>query len=332
MLPIAALIASLLPSAAFAADGISACAAALQFDTTIVEQNYLAKLSILNVVTSSNYEESKKNYGASIPGYFGGNFDDFQKKRADITQTLALDSSISSQSNFFQRVLSPAGAKAYSDCVAAVTPAPLRAYISSGQRSEFVAVTVVSGGTGNSMIKLDIIFPDYIQRLTNPKVLTAGSSQTLLFKSPVNRPFLVIFNGEEATSGTSYSPTTIEMPAYVEYRLVNSYRELTSKGVCGAGGGGSTAGSPLRESVYFSAPSGYKLMPETLILSERRVTGLNNAGDPSWAWTKQPNSDRPDTMRGDPSPCDGVSPHTQSRVEYHFNIRAVSQSITKVGS
>ena len=319
-------------SPALAADGISSCAAALQFDTSIVEQNFLAKLSILNLVTSSNYDESKKNYGASIPGYFGGSFDDFQQKRADLSQTLALDSSVSSQSNFYQRVLSPAGAKVYSDCVHAVTREPLRAYISSGQRSEFVAITIVSGDPGNSVIKLNIIAPDYIQRLTEPKVLTSGSSQTLLFKSPLNRPFLVIINGENSVSGTSYSPATIEMPPYVEYRLVSNFQTLTSLGVCGAGGHGSTAGSPLRESAYFAAPVGYKLMPETLTLSERRVTGLNNAGDPSWTWTKQPNNDRPASMRGDPSACDGVSPHTQSRVEYHFSINAVTQSVTKVGN
>lgn len=326
------IIGSFYNMAALANDGVSACSAALQFDSIIVEQNYLAKLSILNIVTSSNYEEAKKNYSASIPGYFSGTFDDFQKKRADLTQTISIDSSISSQSNFYQRVLSPAGAKAYSDCIAAVTREPLRAYISSGQRSEFVAVTVVSGGTGKSAIKLNIITPDYIQNLTVPEILSPGSSQTLLFKSPITRAFLVIINGEDTASGTSYSPTTIEMPPYIEYRSVDIYKDVTAMGVCGAGGGGNTSGSPLRQSAYFSAPPGYKLMPETLVLRERRATGLDNAGDPSWAWIKQPDNDRPITMRGDPSLCDGVSPHTQSRVEYHFNIRAVTQSVTKVGS
>jgi hypothetical protein len=311
---------------------VGSCADALQFDQIEISQNFAAKLSVLDLVNLSNYEQFKKNLSATVPGYFNGNFSEFSERRDEFRRSFKLDSSTQLSSNFFQRTLSSAGAEAYGKCVAAASKVPLFAYVSSGHRSEYVSVTIISNLAGNSKLKISIVLPDYIRKLSDPEPLLSGSKTTVFFQAPLGKPFLVNFNGADEISGASYSSDTLEIPPYVEFKETSQFRDYTAIGRCGAGGNGSTTGSPLRESVYFAAEAGYKLMPETVTLkSKTHAGGQSIVRDPSWTWTRMPNqSERPDTMRGDPDSCEGSSPHTQAIAVYQFSIRAVSRIIAKV--
>jgi hypothetical protein len=298
------------------------CEAALQFDTVSLQQNYLAKLALLNVVNQSNYEETKQNLGASVPGYFTGSFDDFAKKRNDFQQTLSIDQTAQFDSNYYQRVLSPTGAKAFADCMAHKTGAPLVAYIATGQRSSTVAITIRSNAPGTNKIKVSLAAPDYIKILSGDFELAAASAKTVFVQAPLDKPFLVAVNATDGSNGADYTVPPLEMPPYVQVVSNREFASVTGTAVCGAGGFGSTAANYQPTDVYMNAPTGYRMLPDTLRITARRVVGGPGLSrDPIFVWTKQPSgSAEPVVMIGHPTQCDGVSGHTQGHTAYDFAV------------
>lgn len=310
----------------------TSCEAALQFDTVSVQQNYLAKLAVLNVVTQSNYEETKQNFGATVPGYFGGSFEDFAKKRSEFQQSLSIDQTVQFDSNYVQRVLSPAGAKAFSECVAIQTGAPLVAYISSGQRSTVVAVTVRRNAPGNNKVKVSISAPDYIKVLSGEFELTAGSAKTIFLQAPLDKPFIVAINASDAANGADYTVAPLEMPPYVQIVSRREFATVTGTAVCGAGGFGSTAANYQPTDVYMNAQTGYHMLPDTLRITARRVVGGPGLSrDPVFVWDRRPaGSAEPVVMVGHPTQCDGNSGHTQGHTAYDFAVDSYHEVLTVV--
>lgn len=308
------------------------CEAALQFDTTVIEQNYLGRLAILNVVNSSNFEEAQKNYGAKIPGYFDGNFSEFSQKRAEFSQTLNVDQSIKSDSTYVQRVLSPAGAKAFADCLARTSGDPFVAWISSGQRSTSVAVSIRNGRAGNGGVKVTFDLPDYIKSFSSPFELSNGSTKTIIFQAPLDKPFLVILNAEDATTTAAYTVPPLEMAPYVQMVSKKEYATVRGVAVCGAGGHGSTAGNYAPTDVYLTAANGYRLLPDTLTITGRSVIGGPGLSrDPVFVWDKRPaDTSFPTTMVGHPTQCEGNSGHTQGHTAYDFEVNSFREVVTKV--
>ena len=309
----------------------ASCEAALQFDTVSLQQNYLAKLALLNQVTQSNYEETKQNFAASVPGYFGGSFDDFAKKRNEFQQSLSIDQTVQFDSNYVQRVLSPAGAKAFSDCIAKQTGAPLVAYISSGQRSPVVAVTIRRYTPGNT-IKVSISAPDYIKVLSGEFDLTAASAKTVFLQAPLDKPFIAAVNASDAVTGASYTVDPLEMPPYVQVRSRRESATVTGTAVCGAGGHGSTAANYQPTDVYMTAQTGYRMLPDTLRITARRVVGGPGLSrDPVFVWERRPaGSTEPLVMVGHPTQCDGSSGHTQGHTAYDFAVDSYREVLTVV--
>ena len=310
----------------------TSCEAALQFDTVSVQQNYLGKLAVLNVVTQSNYEETKQNFGASVPGYFGGSFEDFAKKRSELQQSLSIDQTVQFDSNYVQRVLSPAGAKAFSDCVAIQTGAPLVAYISSGQRSPVVAVTVRRYAPGNNKVKVSISAPDYITVNSGEFELSSGSAKTVFLQAPLDKPFIAVVNASDAANGADYTVDPLEMPPYVQIVSKRVFATVTGTAVCGAGGFGSTAANYQPTDVYMNALTGYRMLPDTLRITARRVVGGPGLSrDPIFVWERRPaGSAEPVVMVGHPTQCDGNSGHTQGHTAYDFAVDSYHDVFTVV--
>ncbi len=308
------------------------CEAALQFDTVSLQQNYLAKLALLNVVTQSNYEEAKKNYSASVPGYFGGSFDDFAKKRSELTQSLSIDQTTQFDSTYVQRVLSPTGAEAFAKCIATKNGYPLVAWIASGQRSPSVAITIRRNAPGNSKIRISVSAPDYI-KVMNPEFdLTAASAKTIFVQAPLDKPFLLAINGSDAMTGADYTVPPIEMPPFVQLVSRREYAAVTGRAVCGAGGHGSTTANYSPTDVYLSAQTGYRLLPATLRITGRAVIGGPGlVRDPEFEWRSQPNgSSEPNVLIGHPKQCEGNSGHTQGHTAYDFSVDSYREVISKV--
>lgn len=308
------------------------CEAALQFDNVSLQQNYLAKLALLNVVNQSNYEETKRNFAASVPGYFGGSFDDFAKKRNDFQQSLSIDQTVQFDSNYVQRVLSPAGAKAFSDCMAAKSRAPLVAYISSGQRSSVVAVAVRNNAAGRNNMKVSISAPDYIKVLSGEFELSPGSAKTVFLQAPLDKPFIAVVNASDAVSGAGYTVDPLEMPPYVQIRSQREFATVTGTAVCGAGGFGSTAANYQPTDVYMNAQTGYRMLPDTLRITARKVIGGPGLSrDPIFVWEHRPaGSTEPLVMVGHPTQCDGLSGDTQGHTAYDFAVDSYHDVLTVV--
>ena len=97
-------------------------------------------------------------------------------------------------------------------------------------------------------------------------------------------------------------------------------------GMCGAGGNGSTAGSPMRSNANFAAPAGYALDPSSVHLVKREKPSgwqYGLARDPQFTWTRLPeDAEFPRTMVGTPGPCEGENGHTQGRVDFTWEIQA----------
>lgn len=298
------------------------CEAALQFDTVSLQQNYLAKLALLNVVNQSNYEETKQNFGASVPGYFSGSFDDFAKKRNEFQQTLSVDQTVQFDSNYYQRVLSPAGAKAFAECMASKNGAALVAYIATGQRSSTVAITVRRNVPGNNRIKVSLAAPDYIKVLSGEFELSAGSAKTVFVQAPLDKPFLLVVNATDAGNGADYTVPPLEMPPYVQVVAQRQFATVTGTAVCGAGGHGSTSANYQPTDVYMNAQTGYRMLPDTLRITARRIVGGPGLSrDPLFLWDKRPaGSPEPVVMVGHPTQCDGMSGHTQGHTAYDFAV------------
>lgn len=307
------------------------CEAALQFDSTVIEQNYLGKLSIMNVINQSNFEEAKKNYGAKIPGYFDGTFSDFSQKRSEFSQSLNIDQSVKSDTTYVQRVLSPAGAKAFAECVAKTTGEPLVAWISSGQRSPNVAVAIRNGRAGNGSVKVSFDMPGHITASTDQLELSNGSTRTVIFQSPLEKPFLVVINADDSANSASYSVPPLEMPPYVQMVSKREYQAVRGTAICGAGGFGNTAGNYSPTDGYLNALSGYRLLPETLsIVSRKVIGGPGLSGDPVFIWTNKPTgASNPTAMVGHPTQCNGNSPHTQGHTAYDFEVSSFRDVISK---
>lgn len=316
------------PSPAWAAS----CEAALQFDTVSLQQNYLAKLALLNQVTRSNYEETKQSFAASVPGYFTGSFDDFAEKRNEFQQSLSIDQTVQFDSNYVQRVLSPAGAKAFSDCVVAQTNPALAAYISSGQRSPIVAVTIRRNAPGNTPIKVSVSAPDYIKVLSGEFDLTAASAKTVFLQAPLDKPFIAVVNASDAVTGADYTVAPLEMPPYVQILARREFATVTGTAVCGAGGHGSTAANYHPTDVYLNAQTGYRIQPDTLRITARRVVGGPGLSrDPVFVWERRPaGSSEPVAMVGHPTQCDGASGHTQGHTAYDFAVDSYHDVLTVV--
>jgi hypothetical protein len=302
------------------------CSDALQFDTTILQRNVAAQLSILNTVNSSNYSQMKDKLGASIPGLFDGSFDSFSEKRSELQSSFSLQQRNEITENLYQRVLSPEGARAYALCLQ--SNANLVAWVSStGITNNRIAVTVRNNLPGNATLTYTV---SGATPMNAPSALTAGSEETLFFNSPRASDFFLVINGRNAQSNASFTVPPIELPAYVEYRRNRNTINVSGAGKCGAGCNGSTSGCQLHENATLNAPIGYTLMPGTPSSTGRRTIGGPGVNiDPPWTWTSSPPS-APISMTGAPGQCDGANGNSQGIVEYQFTTRAYHDEIVKV--
>ncbi|MCX7360149.1 MAG: hypothetical protein NT015_18670 [Alphaproteobacteria bacterium] len=301
------------------------CSSVIQYDTTVLQTNYAAMLTVLNTVTQSNYQQSKQDLGASIPGYFDGSFSDFEQRRSELRSSFSQQQLTTFSQNLYQRLVSPQSARMYEYCMRGTQN--FSAWVSStGITNNRVAVTVRNNipGTGRITYSVTGASP-----MNQPTALTSGSEETLYFNAPKNQDFFLVINARNGDASFSVPP--IELPAYIEYRRVAETRTVTGTGRCGAGCQGNTSGCQLHRDAVLAAPSGYTLSPSTRYLSSRTTVGGPGINiDPQWTWVSTPAGPTPNNMVGTPGVCDGMSPHTQGITDYQFSIEAVRYRMEQV--
>lgn len=85
---------------------------------TKIHESLSLKLAWLRVVDESNYEKYKRDFAASVPGYFDGNYNQFAEKRNKLFISENYDLTISSARDVLMTFVSAEAIAAWSDCIA----------------------------------------------------------------------------------------------------------------------------------------------------------------------------------------------------------------------
>lgn len=304
------------------------CENALKFDTTAFNSDFATRYSVLQRVNSSNYEEAKSSWGISVPEYFSGNFDQFSKKREKLQTLYQSSGSTELSQSYFQHALSTAGAEAYAECVRRVTNKPVSVWISNKNSADNVAITVKSGLTGNTNLKITV---DGATPINAPKDLTSGSQQILIFQKDPKKSFLIAVTATNPQSGAVDSGF-VELPATRTFRIkkVEAIAAGQPELMCAAGGGGSTAGSQAKQDTRITAPSGYSLDKTSIKEISRRTAGPGLASF-RVNWTEQLRDDGSTAnLQGQPVNCEGNSGHTQGHVFVRYEAIAFKEQLEEV--
>ncbi len=305
-----------------------ACERLMAFDTTMVHSNAAARYSVLSLVNQENYEAMKQSAGLSIPGYFSGNYDDFSEKRSRLESMFAASGGFEVEEGFYRHALSPAGAQAYAVCVAQQGNKPIAAWISSKASNSVLAVTVRSGVTGSAIV--DYTLDGTNAPLNQPVPLSAGSSQTLLFRRDPGQPFLVVINAtNRATQATD--STFVELPPLRLFQTVTEEQAVSGSLMCAAGCQGNTAGCPIHEPTTLVAPSGFSLDRNTLREVGRTVRFGPGSKNLDIQWIENRRDDGSlQSLQGNVRSCEGNSGDTQGATDVAYQVQAVREYLREV--
>jgi len=83
---------------------------------TSTKTKLYSKLAWLNLVTSDNYEQMKKDYKALVPGYFDGSFSSFSQKRSQFYEEQNYQSETYESTEELTQYLPAEAIKAWRDC------------------------------------------------------------------------------------------------------------------------------------------------------------------------------------------------------------------------
>lgn len=235
------------------------CSDTLKFDTTKLTSDFASQVSFLQYVNAENYDEMKKDYKASIPGYFDGSFPEFQRRRAQLQSLMASSQVIALHQDYYRHALSAAGLKAYSVCMLANSQNLLAAWVDEFGE-DVVTVKVKTGVLGDEKVKYLVTGGSPNETLSE---LTAGGSQVLSFPYKPKDGLTLTFNGTARRSGGQMGVSLV-IPGV--RKLERRTNPSTVSGVIyvGAGGFGNTSGNPIAEPGVLVAQPGCRLVPSSI--------------------------------------------------------------------
>lgn len=313
---------------------VSQCSDAIRYNNQEIQNNIALKYLMSQTITSSNFEERKKDGSANavvdnLP--VGASFDDYSKavssEFSSIDQKLFLNLS----SSMMQRVIAPGSFQAYERCIAAVSNEPVSAWISGATKTSImlsVRTNLPSGEEGLLSIDTDQPAPDNHKEV---KVSGAGS-QTIFFHVNSDQEFNAIVNLQK--NGVAYATATpITVPALLNIVRVPHTKELTDTQVCKAGDRKSTRGNLTEPISYFNAEQGAALQHNLALrvlenpesgsgCSDMNQVVLQGSGDYAQQWTSDDKSMHVKIL------CEGsaASTHTQACAKYQLSITQLSYS------
>lgn len=322
-------VALILSPTATLAQGTESCDKLIQFDSEVMTKDVAARYSALNLVNESNYEDIKKKAKATVPGYFDGSYDEFRTKRREFSFLFSTTSSLDIAESYYKHALSPAGAQAYSECIAQLSSKPIAAWVSNKSVTSKIAVTVKSNGKGSSVISYTV---DGATPINEPKSLSAGSSQTLLFEKKPSEAFLIVINSTDPTNGSD-DTTFVELPAQKRFEIRETVKSYTETLMCGAGCQGNSAGCLITRNLKFVAESGFSINPTTVKEVSRQTVGGPGLRSFAVNWIESRKDDGSiQTLEGQPHSCDGNSGHTQGILEVTYKVNATKPYLFDVSA
>lgn len=229
------------------------------FSTERVKNNLANEYSVLSIVSRDNYEEMKKGLSASIPDYFSGSYDEFQKKREKFFSYFESSSSFSSSSEFYRHSLSKEGAQAYAECVGTKQNKLFVAYIfnedpKSGSRVSIGFSTKVGG---NTTVNWEVRGEKEVTGFPRKGSLTPNSVDGTQFVYDRKKDFQVQVRAVDKNSGQVWSEW-LTLPRYRIFNTVTDFDDGDRVNVgCRAGCQGNTAGCQEFDNGEKLAPSGW---------------------------------------------------------------------------
>ncbi|KAB8038473.1 hypothetical protein [Janthinobacterium aquaticum] len=301
------------------------CKDTLTFDSEVTTTDYLAISSILSLVSRENYDEVKTKWNAIIPEYFTGNFDDFKVARSKLTMLFFELNYTSLSAQHFKRALSPDAAKNYAACVAESANDPIVAWVEKYD-DNFVYIT-----TQNRMTDVRVLCKvvGSNQPVAEPSTLVTGASEILVFPWVPRKGITVSVNVLNVATENNLKGVIIQIPPIIYFE---KRQEVIKKAVvihAGAGGHGSTAGSPAYGSGAIVADLGFSIRPETLTRTPADwVDGLC----PTFAWVPIQIHDKIVRYEGRVTHAEADNGDTQRNVDYTFTVDTVREHLVEISS
>lgn len=301
------------------------CKDTLTFDTEIIKSDYLALTSILSLVNLENYEEAKQKWSASIPDYFSGNFDSFSLQRSHLTTLFTEINFVSTTGEHFRRALSPSAEKNYAECIASKSNDPIVAWVEKYD-DKFINIA-----TQNRMTDVKVLcrVVGGTQPVDAPTKLVTGASEILAFPWIPRNGITVSINVKNVATGNTLKGVVIQIPPVIRFELREEMRWKSVVIRAGAGGDGSTAGSPLYGSGALSADLGFTIHPETLMQSPPSGQG---GLTPSLQWTEIKVGDRIVRYEGQVTHAEADNGDTQRIVDYTFSVQTTREYLVEADS
>ncbi len=299
------------------------CKATLTFDSEVTNTDYLAITSILSLVNRENYDEAKTKWAATIPEYFTGSFDDFKIQRSKLTALFSEINFASMSAQHFKRALSPAAAKNYASCIAAEQNDPIVAWVEKYD-DKFVHITTQNRMTD---VKVRCKVVGSIQPVDSASELVTGASEILVFPWVPRDGITISMNVKNVSTDNTLKGVVIQIPPVIYFQKRQEIRKKSVTIRAGAGGDGSTAGSPAYGTGVISADLGFSIRTETLTRTpDDWVGGLL----PTFAWVPIQLNDKVVRYEGRVTHAEADNGDTQRNVDYTFTVDTIREYLVEV--
>lgn len=301
------------------------CKETLTFDNEVTSVDYLAISSILSLVNRENYDEAKTNWSATIPEYFTGTFDEFKVARSKLTTLFSEINFLSLSSQHFRRVLSPDAAKNYAACVAARANDPIVTWVERHD-DNFVHVA-----TRNLMTDVKVLCKvvGAAQPVDSPSELVTGASENLVFPWIPRNGLTVSINVKNVATGNTLKGVSIQIPPVIYFEKRQEIRKKSVVIHAGAGGDGSTAGSPAYGTGAIAADPGFSIRTETLT---RTPADWEGGLLPTFAWVAIQLFDKIVRYEGRVIHAEADNGDTQRNVDYSFTVDTIREYLVEIES
>jgi len=231
------------------------CISALTPTQISQSTDYAFEYSLLKTITSSNYEEHKKNGNAGaqildIPAT--ASYDQFDSARSYFFSMYDENVRQQIKANYTFNGLTDVGYQAYAECLRQTSNSPLSAWVEKSNKS-LIVVKVKSYLPNGYTANLEVNGATPINAVAP---FQGTGEQEIVFNRPTDDDFLVAL--QLKTNGSApYVGTTVELAKPLNLRKVTDQEVVHAAAHCGAGCHGSTTGCQNVEDVNLSPKAGY---------------------------------------------------------------------------
>lgn len=191
-------------SAASAADG---CDSVLLQQAAAVKEDQSLLMAYLNLVSSENYENVKKNASALVPGYFDGSYSSFNAKRSKLYTDQRYSLSIENSRDEFKSYLTPDQVSGWIECKRQSNVQQLIVYYKDVDAIGATLVVQWNGGAAGALNKLRVTLSPGATSLSELESLTSlsGTYQTPIARPSANAALRGTVSGEAGPAHVAFS-------------------------------------------------------------------------------------------------------------------------------